>query len=201
MNRPAMVSKYPLMKINLNQRCVGHIALPGIVVHHSDFMGIAGFFRKISAAQQEYRFLRFSAGAGSDARYLCIQSWRSDDMDQAFSDIQMKAFYATTPFSGFSSDLVFGPRAEDLFLHLPVLGIFEEGWPISMANNGGNRTIMPARKRMAYMAAPRHIFYMMALILEEFSKRDDVQILRFEQSAAGGGVGMPSYELEFQKAI
>ena len=201
MGRQAMVSNYPLIKINLSQRCVGHIALPGIVVHHSDLMGIAGFFRKISAAQQEYRFLRFPAGAGSDARYLCIQSWRSDDMDQAFSDIQMKAFYATTPFAGFSSDLVFGPRAEDPFLYFPVLGIFEEGWPISMAKNGGHRTIMPARKRMAYMAAPRHIFYMMALILEEFTKRDDVQTLRFEQSAAGGGVGMPSYELEFHKKI
>lgn len=196
-----MVSSYPLIKINLNQRCVGHITLPGIVVHHSDLMGIAGFFRKISAAQQEYRFLRFPAGAGSDARYLCIQSWRSDDMDQAFSDIQMTAFYATTPFAGFSSDLVFGPRSEDPFLYLPVLGILEEGWPISMHKNGSHRTIMRARKGMAYIAAPRHIFYMMALILEGFAKREGVQTLRFEQSAAGGGVGMPSYELEFQKAI
>ncbi|QMV71888.1 hypothetical protein HS961_03035 [Comamonas piscis] len=201
MNRPAMVSNYPLIKINLSQRCVGHMVLPGIVVHHSSFISIARFFRKIAAAQQEYRFVRFPAGVGGDARYLCIQSWRSDTVNRDFADIQMKAFYATTPFAGFSSDLVFGPRSEDPFLYLPVLGIFEEGWPISMAKNGGHRTIMPARKGMAYMAAPRHIFYMMALILEEFAKRDDAQTLRFEQSAAGGGVGMPSYELEFQKAI
>lgn len=196
-----MVSNYPLIKINLNQRCVGHIALPGIVVHHSDFRGMAGFFRKISAAQQEYRFVRFPADSGSDVRYVCIQSWCSDTVGQNFSGIQMKAFYAISPFAGFSSDLVFGPRSEDPFLYLPVLGIFEEGWPIAMAKNGGHGTIMPTRKRMAYMAAPRHIFYMMALILEGFAKRDDAQTLRFEQSAAGGGVGMPSYELEFQKAI
>lgn len=201
MGHPVMVSNYPLIKINLSQRCVGHIALPGIAVHHSDLMGIAGFFRKISAAQHEYRFVRLPANTGSDARYVCIQSWHSDDVDRDFSDIQMKAFYATSPFAGFSSDLVFGPRSEAPFLYSPVLGVLDEGWPISMAKKGGHGTIMPARKGMAYMAAPRHIFYMMALILEEFAKRDDVQTLRFEQSAACGGVGMPSYELEFQKSM
>lgn len=196
-----MIDSYPLIKINLIQRRAGHIALPGVAVNHSDLMGMAGFFRRISVAQKEYRFVRIPPSAGGEARYVCIQSWQSGDVDRNFSNIQMKEFYAISPFTGFSSDLVFGSCSEDPFLYLPVLGVLEEGWPISIAKNGGDRTIMHARKGMAYIAAPRHIFYMMALILEEFAKRDGVQVLRFEQSAAGGGVGMPSYELEFQKSM
>ena len=115
-----------------------------------------------------------------------------------FANITLHEFSAILPFSGFSPDLVFGKDAAEPFINLPVAGFIDEKWPFPAQVNGSviTKTLNP---QTAYIAAPKHIFYMLALIFEAFANRDDVSVLKFEQSAAGGGVGMPSYELEFRK--
>lgn len=195
-----MKTSYPVIERSRQHRVVnGYITLPGLVVTHSDFLEVAGFFKKIAKSRKEYFVLKMPYGEAGDAQYLSLQCWDDTDMRCDFSQITLHEFSAILPFSGFSADLVFGENKAEPYLNLPVAGFIEEPWSLVVTLNGSvkMKTVKP---QTAYIAAPKHIFYMLALIFEEFAHRDGVPVLKFEQSAAGGGVGMPSYELEFRKA-
>jgi hypothetical protein len=195
-----MKTSYPFIERRRQHRVVnGYITVPGLVVTHSDFLEVAGFFKEMAKSRKEYYVLKMPHGEAGDAKYLSLQCWDDMDMQCDFSQITLHEFSAILPFSGFSAELVFGENAAEPYLNLPVVGFIEEQWSFVVKLNGSvkSKTVKP---QTAYIAAPKHIFYMLALIFEEFTKRDDVPVLKFEQSAAGGGVGMPSYELEFRKA-
>jgi hypothetical protein len=195
-----MKISYPVIERRRQHRVVnGYITLPGLVVTHSDFLEVAGFFKSISQSQREYFSMRIPNGAAGDVRYIALQCWNDIDLQCDFSKITLNEFSAMLPFSGFAADWVFGKNTAEPFLNLPVAGLIEKTWPYSVQVNG--KIIVKKMKPLtAYIAAPKHIFYMLALIFEEFARREDVSVLKLEQSAAGGGVGMPSYELEFRKA-
>ncbi len=195
-----MKTSDPVIEIRRQHRIVnGYIAVPGLVVTHSDFLEVAELFKSISHSQREYFILRIPNGAAADVRYISLRCWNDSDVQCDFSKITLNEFSAILPFSGFAAELVFGKNTAEPFLNLPVAGLIEGAWPCSVQVNG--KTIGKELKpQTAYLAAPKHIFYMLALIFEEFAKRESVPVLKLEQSAAGGGVGMPSYELEFRKA-
>ena len=190
---------YPLIQRKRQHRLVnGYITVPGLVVTHSDFFEVASLFKKISKSSREHHSWRVPSGNAGDARYVFLKCWEDSDFQCDFANITLHEFSAILPFSGFSPDLVFGKDAAEPFINLPVAGFIDEKWPFPAQVNGSviTKTLNP---QTAYIAAPKHIFYMLALIFEAFANRDDVSVLKFEQSAAGGGVGMPSYELEFRK--